>query len=161
MSVFSMVELAALDTQATAIVAAASKKSAARAETALKRVTAYIPSETISIYIAGLGIFQPSSDASKWINFAIAAALTPLFVLAAFDQQRRIKGRVPFGRQKFLILVAFSLLAYALWAAAMPQSPFISLHSEANRFAAYGAVVWSFVAPHVARWTGINPQKTN
>jgi hypothetical protein len=51
-------------TRPGAVAAAAEEGKKTTVDTAIEKITAFIPSDVIGIYVAGLGIFSPQTDAN-------------------------------------------------------------------------------------------------
>jgi hypothetical protein len=124
---------------------------------AIARIADYIPSEVVAIYIAGFGILQPTTSCGKWGIFALGALLVPIFVGGSlFAVGRDAAGRIRLSVGKRAGLVALGLISYAVWAAAIPQSAFVDLCPDANRDAAYAALVLSYLIPRAASLLGLD-----
>jgi hypothetical protein len=138
-----------------AAVAAAKGKTRDGVPTAIERIASFIPSEAIGAYIAGFGIIKPTSLLGKWSIFAVGAALIPFFVFAAnwgVGKQAvaaNLQSSLSYRRGSLIILIA--MVAYIVWVAAMPQSLFVDMYSDANRVGSYAAVVLSFILPTLAK----------
>ncbi len=155
MSLFRMTQRAISIAPAEGPAAATAPSDGARA--ALERIVDYIPSEVIAIYIAGFSILQPTTDLEKWIVFAIAALLVPVFVGSSLVAIRRgTSGSVQLSLGKGIGLSILSWLAYTTWTAAIPESPFVSLHPNANRYAAFVALILSYLIPKIAKRFGLD-----
>ena len=77
--------------------------------------------------------------------FAVAAVRVPVFVTMGLTTRRKTRGTKPAKRlQAILILAAMGLCAFAVWTAAITDTPFLPLSSDA-RLSAIG--VRSYSAP--------------
>ena len=56
---------------------------------AIEKISAFIPSEVIGIYVAGCGVLSPQQNSEKWWIFAISTVLIPIFMLLDFTGQRK------------------------------------------------------------------------
>lgn len=134
-------------------------------KSAAEKITAFIPSDVIGIYIAGLGVFTPGTTKAKWWVFGIAAALAPIFLLIAyFVEKRNDKQRASGQTQRriidYLLLALFAEVAFVFWAAAFPESPFLSITPIATKIAAFGMVILAAVMPSIASICGLVPIKS-
>jgi cytosine/uracil/thiamine/allantoin permease len=130
-------------------------------QSALRLVAAYIPSEAIAIYIAVLGLLNPSGDATsqdvlivRFICFVIGLVVAVSLPFATFKggnltrrEQRRRQG----------IVAALAAVAFAVYAATMP-SFFLSgsiLTIGLSQWAAVLAILAALFLPIVARRAGV------
>jgi|SRR5215471_13713778 hypothetical protein len=113
-------------------------------ESALEKITAFIPTEIIGLYVAGLGIFTPQTAAGKWWVFFVCLALIPVFMVIGYFQKKKHKLPIP-KLGVLLLLVAFAAVAFVAWAAAMPATPFLSLNSYATQIGGFIVVPLAFV----------------
>lgn len=102
----------------------------------VNQITRWIPTETITMYIALLALAAPqtahnSSFTSRWLLFAIVAASNPIVVLLLV--MAKSKNRSGFTFPGFEMLV--SPVAFAAWALALPDSPL--------RYVAHYGVRWN------------------
>jgi hypothetical protein len=133
-------------------------------KSAAEKITAFIPSDVVGIYIAGLGFFAPESLRGKWWIFGIAAGLVPIFLLISyFAEKKRDKQRTDGDAQRrvvdYLLLALFAEIAFVCWAAAFPGSPFLSLIPSATKIAAFGMIVLAAVMPPIAAICDLVPIK--
>jgi hypothetical protein len=92
------------------------------------QITRWIPTETISIYVALLALLAPiakhaPSFESRWILFGIVTAVNPIVVLL-LAMAKTVPGD-KFGLPLFEMMVA--PLAFAAWAFALPDTPLAQL----------------------------------
>lgn len=139
--------------------AKAKKRADESQQTQLGKVAAYIPSEAVSFYIAGLAIvatFPPEAKAGGiWGVIAIAVVANFALTLIAFQQT--IKGTVKgaLGSGRFWAAIVIAMIALAVYAVALPENPFLG-----------GAYYWSplillagvLVIPLAASFAKLNPQ---
>jgi hypothetical protein len=141
---------------APASVRAAAKASGKRElDTALERISAFIPSEVIASYTFFLGIIRPVSPNAKWVLFGIAVLLIPIFIAVSRAEFKRSRpsDKPPSG-SAFLLFV-FALLAFTAWAAALPDSPFLALSDMANQIGACCVFVFALLLPNLAKLSGL------
>ena len=60
-------------------------------DSAMQRITAFIPSEIIGIYVAIVGIYAPTTSAEKWWIFGLCALLTFLFLFLSNSNAKKKK----------------------------------------------------------------------
>jgi hypothetical protein len=107
-------------------------------DSAMEKITAFIPSEVIGSYVAVLGIVAPQSDRGKWAIFGIGVLLIPLFMwLGYLTKKKQLAGSSPTTslskvKTNAAILFVFALLAFVVWAAALPGTPFLSISQHAT-----------------------------
>lgn len=140
--------------------ASASKKTV---ESAMEKIAAFIPSEVIGIYVAGFGILSPQSDAEKWWIFGICLVLIPVFMLLNYwDHRKNITGgelaRLKSPRTG-VILLAFAIVAFVAWVAALPGTPFLSFSARATAIGGWSVVILSLIMYRVAHRLDIVPKK--
>ncbi|MFY0572625.1 hypothetical protein ACN28E_53585 [Archangium lansingense] len=121
----------------------------------------WIPSEALGSYIALVGVVAPETDGGRWALFVIGAALVSVFLLlnvalankqgAAEWRAQKKQGDPPklAGWRLFGVLVV-SLASFVAWACALPDTPFLTLNSDATQWGGGVAVVWSLLLPKVA-----------
>ena len=159
MSIASMTRLAASLPPAAAPLEAGVKPAQTGAEakaTALEKITAFIPSEVIGIYVAGLGIFSSKEGIAEGVKMAIfwiALALVPVFVWINVRIQNKPPAQPP-NWGKCVLLVLFAAVAFVAWAAAIPESPF-DLEGYSGQVGAFGVVVLGLVMPGLAQVLGV------
>jgi uncharacterized membrane protein len=94
----------------------------------LNQVTQWIPTETITVYVALLALLAPlagssPSFTSRWVLFSIiTAANPPVVILLTMAKTRRGD---PFKFPVFEMIVAS--IAFAAWAFALPDTPLGSI----------------------------------
>jgi amino acid transporter len=124
---------------------------------AMERISAFIPSEVIGIYVAGFGILSPQQDSEKWWIFAISMALIPIFMLLNFIGQRK-KRNLKVSARISLVLLLFALVAFIAWAAALPGTPFLSLTPRATAIGGWTVVILAVVMYQVADLLDVVPK---
>lgn len=128
---------------------------------ALEQITQWIPTEVVTLYVAGLGFLALSGSTGKWIVFGAGAVLVPIAViLNAALVNRRAKlawqdagesGDAPkIGLKKKLLLILVALVAFAFWACALPSTPFLTVWDQATRLGAFLVLVYSAFMPTIA-----------
>jgi len=135
-------------------------------ETALEKITAFIPTEVIGIYVAGLGILSGTDETAPgdgtgvgWALFAFCLLVVPLLVAINVQLRNRASGTEgTVGPRKALLLCVFGAVAFIAWTAALPETPFVDLHAYANRIGAFAVVVLGVLMPGVAQLLGLVPR---
>lgn len=123
---------------------------------AVDKVAAFIPSEVIGIYVAGLGIFSPVQQSRRWMVFGVGVLLVPVFVGLGLTTRRRTRGMRPRKPLRpALILSLMGVCAFAVWAAALPETPFLALSNDARQFGGWGAVILAGLLPRLATRMGV------
>jgi hypothetical protein len=126
---------------------------------ALDQMVAYVPSEVIGIYVAGVGIIGATSGVVKWALFCLALALVPLFVWLADRIARQSNPGLSRAPGKLVLVGSFAVCAFAAWACALPDTPFASLWgADATRYGSFAAVVLAALMPKIAVALGLAPR---
>jgi hypothetical protein len=128
-------------------------------DSAMEKISSFIPSEVIGVYVAGFGIFSPESSAGKWWIFGICALLVPVFIALNYIQQRSHSDDFPSVRIAFILLF-FGLVAFIAWAAAMPGTPFLSLTPIATAIGGWAVLILAGIMHKVADILGVVPKKS-
>jgi hypothetical protein len=136
-------------TTPTGMEASGTDKQTTTVENALEKITAFIPSEAIALYISGLGIFAPQSAHARWNIFWICLAFIPVFMFLSYLQNRKHGRPIP-STAIVLLLLFFAAVAFGVWAAAMPQTPFISLWKNAPQIAGFIVIPLAYVMSIIA-----------
>jgi hypothetical protein len=138
----------------------------------IEKVTTWIPSEVVTIYVALLGIFDPGKDSTRWILFAIGAFCVPVFVALntalvnkhgkeEWEKKDKHAGSPPkLALKRIVLLVVFGIVAFVVWALALPSTPFLSLGQDATRVGGGLVVVVSLVMPMVAELLDLKVKDT-
>jgi hypothetical protein len=119
------------------------------ATASLKLVTSYIPTEILTLYVAGIAIFLTSDSSAKpnygaaWLTFWIYFFLTPVFNLLVFALKRQASA-LPFPKSPnkwpWFETVA-ATVSFTVWAAALPTTPFVTLPWYSQSLAGYVVLV--------------------
>jgi hypothetical protein len=101
-----------------------------RATSALGAIATYIPTEITVIYVAVLAAIATSDVTTmtgQWVTLWVTMALCPIVVWAVYAAKVRSgQGRLPVKWAEWPKLeMVFSTVAFAAWAFAMPESPFV------------------------------------
>jgi cytosine/uracil/thiamine/allantoin permease len=126
-------------------------------QSALRLVAAYIPSEAIAVYIAVLGLLNPSSDATsqdvtivRFICFAVGIVVAislPFVTFKGGSLTRREQ------RRRQVVVAALAALAFATYAATMPSfffgTPILTIGF--SQWAAVLAILVALFLPIIAR----------
>jgi hypothetical protein len=121
---------------------------------ALAKVTAYIPTEVLAIYVPALGIANTSRYLWLWIIFGISAFLVLVFVWLHNDARRVRVHR----RRRFALVVLFALVPFVAYAAAIPDTPFKQITSAAPRVGGIAVLILAVLLPELAKRWHIRPQ---
>jgi hypothetical protein len=123
----------------------------------LEKVSAYIPSEVIGIYVAGLGIFAPDHVHAKWILFGVSLILVPVLVLVGQAVARKRGLPAPPGKAS-IVVILFAVVAFCAWAAAMPSNPLLDQFPEATRVGGFAVIILAALLPQAANLLDITPK---
>ena len=136
MSLIRMANLAAAsgartkDVRATIASETPGQGDQAKLNSAMEKITTFIPSEVVGLYVASLGIIAPVTPEAKWWIFGICVVLVPIFLLFTYLIQKR-KNQAP-GVRVLVILILFGLFAFVAWASALPSTPFLQFTDKAT-----------------------------
>lgn len=120
---------------------------------ALAKVTAYIPTEVLAIYVPALGIANTSRYLWLWIIFGISAFLVIVFVWLHNDARRLRAHR----RRRFALVILFALVPFVAYAAAIPDTPFKQITSAAPRVGGIAVLILAGLLPALAKKWRIRP----
>jgi hypothetical protein len=134
-------------------------RSATNAGTALESIVAFIPSEVIGTYIAGLGIWPPTSEERKWLLFGICVGLIPVFLWLQNALLAKKNRGATLSWGKAVLSMLFAGVSFSAWAAAMPDSPFLGLSADANQIGALAATVLALLLPKFAELFDLTPPR--
>lgn len=137
-------------------------------QSAVERVTEWIPTETVGLYVALLGLLSPEGSKGRWVLFGAGIALTIGFLLlnSALIHKRAVAKweeaengeprppRIALWRQGVLLVVC--VVSFAAWACALPATPFLSLWSNATTIGGVAVLVLATATPKVAEICGVN-----
>jgi hypothetical protein len=94
----------------------------------VNQVTRWIPTETITLYVALLALLVPVSHTtaftSRWVLFGIVTGANPV-VLILLTMAKSRTQKVPFKMPAFEMVI--SAIAFAAWAFALPDTPLKSI----------------------------------
>ncbi len=127
---------------------------------ALGAIVAYIPSEVILLYVAGLAAISSDSRSltGQWILFWVLLVATPLALWLTYGSRLVTAGRgLPLHPKRWpKVEMAFATIAFAAWAAALPDSPFREIENYGQALSGFVVlavtVILPMVAPVVGRW---------
>ena len=145
----------------TAKTAAEEGKGAKKAlDSAMEKVTSFIPSEVIGIYVAGLGILTPVSDRGKWLIFFIASALVPIFIWLNWLREKKhaAQDTTVLPTKSVIVLIVLGEVAFTAWAAALPGTPFLSLTEYAMKVGGLSVVILAAVLYYAADLLDVVPK---
>lgn len=129
-----------------AVFASRDQTSETSVSTALKTLTTYVPTETLTLYVALVAALQPTANVAKtsstgdWIAFWIFLFFTPLAIWITFatklaSDKKQLPLRLRYWPKWEMTA---GTLAYVAWAMGLPDSPFA-------QFPWYSASVAGFV----------------
>jgi hypothetical protein len=138
--------------------AAAGKNS--EKDSAMEKLTKFIPSEVIAIYVAAVGILSPLGNTGKWVIYFICILLIPiLIVINYYQQKRKQKAQANTNRRIASLLVLFALVAFTAWTCALPETPFLLFTPLAVKIGAVAVLVLAAVMTPLADALGILPKR--
>lgn len=140
-------------------------------DSALERITSWIPTEVVGIYVSLVGLVVPSSDRSRWALFVLGALLVPVFVLlngkivndrgaAAWSKAGTAGDPPKITGKQLLACTGLALVAFIAWSMALPSTPFLELFDNATRVGAGAVIVLALILPKVAEAFGVALPKT-
>jgi hypothetical protein len=127
-------------------------------QAALSKLTAFVPSEVVGLYISGLGILTPTTVAGKWWIFGVCLLLIPIFLGLNYLIQKKQAGKEPPDRSTWAILLAFAVVAFVAWSAALPETPFLYFSPRATVIAGFAVLILAAVMHRAADLFGIIPK---
>jgi hypothetical protein len=100
----------------------------------VNQLVLWIPVETITLYVGYLALFDPAKPTAgtklcandftwRWVGFGVFCFLTTVIVLGTYIGKRREAGKKPPFKVPIFEMV-FGTVAFAAWAAALPETPF-------------------------------------
>jgi hypothetical protein len=122
----SAVERLSPPATAVASVSPPAQPAASAVGSALSVIVTYIPSEILTLYVAILALLQPGSLESRAVVLAVFLLLTPLTVWLLYSLKKGARDASSGTTRPWLPLweMAAASVCFAVWAAALPQSPF-------------------------------------
>ena len=119
----------------TEIAGAAGGKAAPESQVnaAIRTLTTYIPTETLTLYVAVLAALQPSTKSAvpspTWGVFWWFLIATPLVIWLVYITKAKTAGKpIPWAPLKWpLWEMGAGTIAYVAWAFALPTTPFALL----------------------------------
>ena len=133
-------------------------KAAADRKSAFETLAAYIPSEAITLYIAGVALIQTTTLVTVHAAFYVllgAAALLSI-ALTARSYYRTVSKDAPFKAGKFWVQIFITVAAFALYVASIPtydQSPI----KWDQAWAGLIAIIAAALLPVLAEVVGLTP----
>lgn len=124
----------------------------------MEQITAFIPSEVVTIYLGGLGLLSPNELFWKWGLFLGGALLIPIFIFIDVKILKKANKPTP-SLGKSVGLTIFALLAFTAWAGAMPETPFLSLWTHAQTAAAAAVLILAAGMYKFAALCGLVPSR--
>jgi hypothetical protein len=110
----------------------------------LDNLTKYIPTESITLYVAALGVSAATAEPTSVILqpvylYWLCAALTPVIFVLLLIRKRATDG-LPLRPDKWPIWKIFAAtIAFLVWALAVPNSPYLNF-SGGPVIAGFGAL---------------------
>jgi len=77
---------------------------------ALSKLTAFVPSEVVGLYVAGLGTLTPETSFGKWCLFGFGILLIPAFMLVSYFIQKKQDGKKNPSWARWFILLGFAVV---------------------------------------------------
>jgi hypothetical protein len=143
----------------TAEAAAAAGKPSEQ-DSAMEKLTKFIPTEVIAIYVAAVGILAPLGDTGKWWIFFICLGLIPiLIVISYYQQKKKQKAEARSNSRIAVLLMLFALVAFTAWACALPETPFLVFTPLAVKIGAVAVLVLAALMNPLADLLGILPKR--
>ena len=157
-------------------VEAATKKSEFRkaatdpdVQSALEKLTQWIPSEAVTTYITLVGLLALSDSTGRWILFGVGVLVVVAFVAintALVNKEGKEKwkeeerdGPAPkLGRKRFVTLLVVAVVCFTIWALAIPATPFLSLTDQATRIGGGLVILTAAFMPKLSKLLGLQPQ---
>jgi hypothetical protein len=134
------------------------KRADAAQQTQIGRIAAFIPSEAVSFYIAGLAVVAslPDTDRAIALQIVIGVAVAVNFVLTfvAFRETLGGKRRSVLLRGKFWLAVLVATVALGVYAVALPGNPILG---DAYRWSPLILLIGVVGIPLAATLFGIMP----
>jgi hypothetical protein len=127
-------------------------------QAALSKLTAFVPSEVVGLYISGLGILTPTTYTAKWAIFAICLVLIPVFIGLNYLIQKKQAGKEAPAASTWFFILLFALVAFVAWSAAIPDTPFLYFSDRATIIAGFLVLVLAAVMYKAADLLGIVPK---
>jgi hypothetical protein len=127
-------------------------------ESAMEKISAFIPSEIIGIYVAGFGILSPESDAGKWWIFGVCFALIPVLIWLNYLGHKK-RADATLTVKITIVLLVFAMIAFVAWAAALPGTPFLTFSARATAFGGWAVIILAVIMYRVADLLDIVPKK--
>jgi RsiW-degrading membrane proteinase PrsW (M82 family) len=99
--------------------------------TALQTLTTYIPTEVLTLYVATVAALDssiiPKNGPHNWLPFFIFLVGTPLIAWLAFATKVKSAGRpIPWNPSTWPMWeMSAAAIAFAVWAFALPDTPFL------------------------------------
>ena len=162
MSIATMVRLGAARQTASSqpsgsVVSGGSGQPTPTVQSAMEKVATFIPSEVIGLYVAGFGILSPEAESSKWWIFGICFALIPIIMLLNYAIQKKRSVQTP-KLWISLVLFVFAAVAFVAWAAALPDTPFLTFSPQATEYGGYTVMILAVVMYKAAEVLGVVPR---
>jgi hypothetical protein len=114
----------------------------------LAAIAAYIPTEVLTVYVAVVAAVNPAgapvaSRGSAWAAFLVFLVFTPLAVWLVYaGKVRRAGKKLPISLKRWPKWEMFAATAaYAVWAFAMPETPFSEFGWYSTAIAAVAVLV--------------------
>jgi uncharacterized membrane protein len=135
MSLASMVETKLALQQAQESSSISNQNPASAATNLISQITRWIPTETITVYVALLALLAPlaghsPSFTSRWVLFSIITASNPVVVILL--TMAKTKSGDAFKCPVFEMIIAS--VAFAAWAFALPDTPLSSISGYAIKW---------------------------
>lgn len=114
-----------------------------------EELTRYLPTETVTFYLAALGVAGATGGdfTGRWIVFFTFLAATPLMIFVDWKIQRRQSGEVidSEARTNLRFNLVAATIAFAAWAFALPATAFADFAWYDAKYAGFIALVIPYV----------------
>jgi hypothetical protein len=141
-------------------------------DSAIERVTQWVPTEAVGLYVAFLGLLSPSGSSGRWVLFGVGVAFTVIFLVlnSVLVHKRAVDGWKKGGEKgqrpprvaawRLAVLLVICLVAFVAWACALPATPFLAWWSNATTIGGAAVLVLAAALPKAAEIAGVNMPKT-
>jgi hypothetical protein len=127
-----------------------------QAKEAFSNLTAFVPSEVVALYVAWLGLWSPQTDTAKWLAFFVCLFLIPVFMFVNYLIQKQSADSAK--TKVWIILFIFAVVAFVVWAAAMPATPFLYFGEKVPTVAGFVVPILAALMTKIAKALGVVPK---
>lgn len=130
-------------------------------QSALEKITQWIPSEAVALYITLVGLLALSGSTDRWILFGFGVLSVIVFVCLntalinkeGADKWKADNNQGPppkMARKRFIGLLGVSTFSFAVWALALPDTPFLSVTDKATQIGGVLVIATAALMPKIA-----------